>query len=186
MIGHATLEDSLSARRTLEMPDAEVILDTGFFPRAEADAFLAALTTGIAWQTRQIRIYGRTMDMPRLTAWYGDSGRNYTYSGITEIPLPWTSELRTIRERVAVAAGTQFNSVLLNHYRGERDSMSWHSDDETELGRNPVIASVTFGASRKFQFKHRLSPEHRMDVELTHGSLLIMAGPTQHYWKHQL
>jgi len=180
------MSDSGAQVIQLEMPDAEVALYPAFFPEGEADALFEALKTGIAWQQKSITLYGKVMEMPRLTAWYGDPGAAYTYSGITETPLPWTPDLLEIRDRVDSLAGVRFNSVLLNYYRGERDSMSWHSDDEPELGQNPVIASVTFGATRKFQFKHRTRPDLRAAVELTHGSLLLMRGSTQHHWKHQL
>lgn len=186
------MQPPISAKMTtpvplqLAMPDAEVLLYPGFFPTQEADAFFAALQTGIAWERKSIRLYGKEIEMPRLTAWYGDPSATYTYSGLTETPRPWTPALLTIRERVDAAAGVAFNSVLLNYYCGERDSMSWHSDDEPELGRNPVIASISFGAARRFQFKHCTAPALRAAVGLTHGSLLLMRGPTQHHWKHQL
>ncbi len=173
-------------RFVLDMPDADVVSYPALFSSAEADTLFEALATRIEWARKSIRLYGRTVPIPRLTAWYGDAGATYTYSGITETPLPWTSELLDIRSRVESVAAFEFNSVLLNYYRGGRDSMSWHSDDEPELGRNPVIASVSFGAERKFQFKHRSVPEMRAAVDLTHGSLLLMTGPTQHFWKHQL
>jgi alkylated DNA repair dioxygenase AlkB len=170
----------------LGMADADVILFPAFFAVAEADGLFAALTDGIAWKQDTIKLYGRVMDQPRLTAWYGDAGRSYTYSGITMSPQPWTPELLQIRQQVETVAGVVFNSVLLNQYRDERDSVSWHSDDEPELGVNPVIASVSFGAARRFQFKHKADPEKRVAVDLTHGSLLLMRGPTQHFWKHQI
>lgn len=170
----------------LEMPDADVSFYPEFFSAGEADALFEALKMGIAWEQKSIKLYGNVMQMPRLTAWYGDPGAIYTYSGISETPLPWTPDLMQIRDRLDSEVGVQFNSVLLNYYRGGQDSMSWHSDDEPELGQNPVIASVSFGAARKFQFKHRSNPELRAAVELTHGSLLLMRGPTQHHWKHQV
>lgn len=173
-------------RIPLEMQDAEVVLYPDFFATKEADVLFSALSETIAWRQDPIRIYGRVVDQPRLTAWYGNAGRSYTYSGIKMDPLPWTPVLLQIRRRIEAVAGVAFNSVLLNQYRNERDSVSWHSDDEPELGVNPVIASVSFGATRRFQFKHKHDPHLRATVDLTHGSLLVMAGPTQHYWKHQI
>ena len=170
----------------LDMQDADVTLYPCFFDEAEADRLFAALAVSIAWQQKSIKLYGKMIEMPRLTAWHGDEGATYTYSGITETPIPWTGELHELRGRLDCACGVNFNSVLLNYYRGERDSMSWHSDDEPELGRNPVIASVSFGAARRFQFKHKTNPDLRAEVELTHGSLLVMRGSTQHFWKHQV
>lgn len=172
--------------KLLEMPDAEVILYPGFFAASEADALFQALSTNIAWKQETIKLYGKAIDIPRLTAWYGDAGKTYTYSGLTVSPEPWTADLVQIRQRVEAPAEVAFNSVLLNYYRTERDSVSWHSDDEPELGSNPVIASVSFGAARPFQFKHKTDPELRASVELTHGSLLLMRGSTQHCWKHQI
>lgn len=172
--------------QTLTMPDAEVLFDPDCFTLAESNDLLADLTANIAWKQENIEFFGKPVAMPRLTAWYGDEGKSYTYSGLTSHPLPWTPALLTIKSRIETAAETVFNSVLLNLYRDGRDSMGWHSDDEPELGTNPVIASVTFGAARQFQFKHKTNPDLRTAVELTHGSLLIMRGTTQHYWKHQV
>src|SRR5579862_1745520 len=170
----------------LEMPDAEVLWYPGFFTTAEADAAFDTLSSNIAWKQETIKLYGKVIDMPRLTAWYGDAGKTYTYSGLTVTPIPWTEDLERIRRRVDAIAAVTFNSVLLNFYRSERDSVSWHSDDEPELGTNPIIASVSFGAPRIFQFKHKTRPELRAAIELTHGSLLLMRGATQHFWKHQI
>lgn len=171
---------------SLEMPDADVLLYPEFFPSLEADALFADLFTGIAWKQDTIRLYGKTIPQPRLTAWYGEEGKTYTYSGITMTPHPWTASLQQIKQRIEAVAEVSFNSVLLNLYRDGRDSVAWHSDDEPELGLNPVIASVSLGAVRRFQFKHKHDTDLRTGVELTHGSLLLMRGPTQHFWKHQI
>lgn len=170
----------------LSMPDADVRFYPAFFSPEESASLLADLTANIAWKQEQIQMFGKPVAMPRLTAWYGDEGKSYTYSGLTSHPLAWTETLLVIKSRVDAASDTTFNSVLLNLYRDGRDSMGWHSDDEPELGTNPVIASVTFGASRMFQFKHKHNPDLCAAVELTSGSLLIMAGMTQHFWKHQI
>ncbi len=170
----------------LNIPDAEVYWYPAAFSAAEAEAYYDALSTAIAWKQVDIKLYGKVIKTPRLTAWYGDPGMTYTYSGITLEPAIWTEDLLRIRERVELVAGVSFNSVLLNFYRNERDSMGWHSDDEQELGINPIIASVSFGASRMFQFKHKTRPELRAGVELTSGGMLLMQGTTQHFWKHQI
>lgn len=170
----------------LHMPDADVRFYPDFFNPAESAALLADLTQNIAWKQEHIQLFGDPVAMPRLTAWYGDEGKTYTYSGLTSHPIPWTDTLLKIKARVEAPANIVFNSVLLNLYRDGRDSMGWHSDDEPELGTDPVIASVTFGATRTFQFKHKQNPNLRAAVELTSGSLLIMAGTTQHFWKHQI
>jgi alkylated DNA repair dioxygenase AlkB len=170
----------------LTMPDAEVTLYRGFFTPTESDTLFQELSNQINWKQESAVFPGGKVPLPRLTAWYSDEGKSYSYSGITVHPNSWTPTLLAIKERVESAAGVQFNSVLLNFYRNEQDSVGWHSDDEPELGTNPVIASVSFGAERAFQFKHKQDTELRQSVELSHGSLLLMAGPTQHHWKHQI
>ncbi|HUN06562.1 MAG TPA: alpha-ketoglutarate-dependent dioxygenase AlkB [Aggregatilineales bacterium] len=170
----------------LSMPDADMTFYPAFFSTDESAALLTALQQGIAWKQEAIKLYGKEIALPRLTAWYGDPGATYSYSGLTVHPLPWTETLLTFKARIESVAGVTFNSVLLNRYRDGRDSVSWHADDEPELGPNPVIASVTFGAARAFQFKHKTLPETRQSVTLTDGSLLLMAGATQHHWLHQI
>ena len=169
---------------SLEMPDAEVIYHPAFFSPAESEELYRRLTEEIDWRQEQLRMFGREIPFPRLTAWYGDKGKSYRYSGKTYQPQPWTELLRRIKKPVDAAAGVTFNSVLLNWYRDQSDSMSWHSDDEPELGENPVIGSVSFGVPRKFQFKHKTRKAERHSLPLEPGSLLIMAGPTQHHWLH--
>ena len=130
-------------------------------------------------------MYGKKINFPRLTAWYGDQDKSYSFSGVTLSPHPWHELLLTIKSRIEETAATRFNSVLLNLYRDGNDSISWHTDAEPELGLNPVIGSVNFGATRKFQLRHHFTNE-RIDIELIHGSLLIMQGELQHYWQHQV
>lgn len=171
---------------SLDMEDADVALYRGFLQTADADRLFASLTANLDWRQKQIRMFGKWVTMPRLTAWYGDPDANYTYSGLTETPLPWTVELLEIRGHLTLTTGFTFNSVLANLYRDGADSMGWHSDDERELGPKPVIASVSLGACRRFVFRHRTRPERTIALELPHGSLLLMAGNTQRFWKHQL
>lgn len=170
----------------LPMPDADVSIDRNFIPPEESDRLFADLTSNIAWEQKPIQFMGKTVMQPRLTAWYGDEGKSYTYSGLTVHPMPWTPTLLTLKARVEAEAKITFNSVLLNRYRTGQDSVGWHSDDEPELGTNPVIASVSLGATRKFQFKHKTNPDLKLSIELTNGSLLLMRGATQHFWKHQI
>ncbi len=170
----------------LSMPDAEVYLDRACFTPAESDRLLADLTANIAWEHKAIQFMGKQVMQPRLMAWYGDAGKSYSYSGLTVHPLPWIPTLLTMKKRLEALAGVTFNSVLLNQYRDGQDSVGWHSDDEPDLGTNPVIASVSLGATRNFQFKHKHNPDLKRAVELTHGSLLLMRGTTQHFWKHQI
>jgi alkylated DNA repair dioxygenase AlkB len=170
----------------LSMPDAEVLLYRGFFPAPASDRFLEVLRSTIAWQQEHLRLYGRRLPMPRLTAWYGDEGTSYTYSGHTRQPQAWTPLLLAIKLQVEAVAAVVFNSVLLNLYRDGQDSVAWHSDDEPELGQEPVIGSVSFGATRQFQFKHKQHQALRTHIALTHGSLLLMRGATQHHWLHRI
>jgi alkylated DNA repair dioxygenase AlkB len=130
-------------------------------------------------------VWGKTYPQPRLTAWYGDEDARYEYSGLELAPLPWTARLLAIKASVERAAGTRFNSVLLNYYRNERDSMGMHSDDEPELGAEPVIASLSLGETRTLVFRHRLDRSRTpIRIDLGDGSLLLMRGATQRNWKH--
>lgn len=148
-------------------------------------ALLSGLIHETPWRQENICLYGKTYQQPRLIAWYGDAGRSYTYSGTTHHPLPWTRSLLELKGLVEKTCGGQFNSVLLNYYRNENDSMGMHSDDEPELGTNPVIASLSLGERRTLVFKYRRGkPQELLRLPLDSGSLLVMEGPTQHYWKH--
>jgi alkylated DNA repair dioxygenase AlkB len=171
--------------QNLPMPDADVRFYPAFFSPEESAAYFEKLRETIAWEQQEFKIFGKAVLMPRLIAWVGDEGKSYSYSGITHQPLAWTKELLEMKARVETAADTSFNSVLINLYRDEKDSMGWHSDDERELGQNPVIASLSFGGVREFQFKHK-TKDLRQSIELTNGSLLIMAGETQHHWRHRI
>jgi alkylated DNA repair dioxygenase AlkB len=166
--------------------DADIDHLPGFIPSPDRDRLLVDLIGTTAWREDTFKIYGREVPVPRLIAWYGDPGREYGYSKIVMAPVPWTPALLDVKARVESAAGAGFNSVLLNYYRDGRDSVSWHSDDEPELGPAPVIGSVSFGATRKFQLRHRADRGRRYALDLTHGSLLVMRGPTQRCWQHQV
>lgn len=177
-----TSEDEL---RRLPISDAEIYL----LPRLDLPeppgTLLCKLIAQTPWRAEEVTVWGKRHLQPRLSAWYGDPGSRYRYSGLDLEPLPWTVTLQTIRRAVETAAGASFNSVLLNHYRNHRDSMGFHSDDEPELGAEPVIASLSLGETRTFTLKHR----RRKDVEpvrlaLHSGSLLVMRGETQRNWKH--
>ena len=122
---------------------------------------------------------------PRLTAWYGDADARYVYSGLARDPLPWTPRLLAMKASIERATGHRFNSVLLNYYRNERDSMGMHSDDEPELGDEPAIASFSLGQARNLVFKHKFDRARKpVRIELGDGSLLLTRGPTQRNWKH--
>lgn len=140
----------------------------------------------VKWKHDKIRMYGKMIPLPRLTSWYGDSGNNYTYSGIRSEPNPWNKGLAYIKCEVERVASTTFNSVLLNWYRDGEDYLSWHADDEKELGLNPVIASVNFGETRDFLLRRNDDPSKKIVIPLRHGTLLIMRGETQHFWQHSV
>jgi alkylated DNA repair dioxygenase AlkB len=172
--------------QALDLPDGDGVFYPAFFPQTDADRLLRELLDTTAWRQVSIKLYGKPIDIPRLTAWYGDEGTGYTYSGIVNHPLPWTPALLEVKRAVEAPSEVSFNSVLLNRYRTGRDSVAWHSDDEPEFGENPVIVSVSFGGTRTFQFKHKKRKDLKASVELTHGSLVIMRGATQHNWLHQI
>ena len=181
-----TVDTEGRSLRILDLPEAAVVLYPAFFSGLVADRLLRELRDTTAWRRETITLYGKTIDVPRLTAWYGDEGTSYIYSGIRNEPLPWTPVLGEIKRAVEPPARVVFNSVLLNRYRTGQDSVSWHADDEPEFGEQPVIASVSFGGTRTFQFKHKKREESKASVELTHGSLLIMRGGTQANWLHRI
>ncbi len=169
------------------MPDGEVIIYRNFFDELESDQLFDELLDSINWRQDKIKMFGKEVKLPRLTAWYGDQGKSYKYSGINMNPDTWTPTLLSIKEKVEKVVELNFNSVLLNLYRNGKDYVSWHSDDEPELDRNPIIASVSFGETRRFQLKHKSNKDlDTVEVALTHGSLLFMKGATQHFWKHQV
>ena len=142
---------------------------------------MAQLLADTPWRSETVTVYGKQHLQPRLSAAYGAAP--YTYSGLTIHPLPWTPLLLSIKEAVETVSAYKFNSVLLNYYRDGRDSMGMHSDDERALGRNPVVASVSFGAIRTFILRHKASKQTLM-LDLTDGCLLVMAGALQHHWQH--
>lgn len=143
------------------------------------------LTESLEWQQVFVEVFNRRVPQPRLTCWYGDPGKNYSYSGTHLTPSAWTPLLVEIKNSAEKFAGTTFNSVLANLYRDGEDSISWHSDNEPELGQQPVIASVTFGATRRFDMRHRATRE-KVSIPLTSGSVLVMSGESQACWQHQI
>lgn len=166
--------------------DGEVFLHPAFLNREDSDEFFSRLLKGVKWKQEKIRMYGKVVNIPRSTAWYGDTDKEYTYSGIKLKPIDWTNDLLSIKKAVEERTKTVFSSVLLNLYRNGDDSVAWHSDDEEELGMNPTIASVSLGSSRTFRLRHLEDKSLIRTVELTHGSLLIMQGETQHKWEHEI
>lgn len=150
-----------------------------------ADDYFEKLMQNIAWENDQAIILGRQITTKRKVAWYGDQGYEYTYSNVNRYALPWAVELLELRQRVQQLTGEHFNSCLLNLYHTGEEGMAWHSDDETDLKKNGAIASLSFGAERKFAFKHKQSKE-KVELYLEHGSLLVMKDTTQSHWLHRL
>jgi len=169
----------------LPIPDAEILhLGRPALPLSSGD-LLATLIAQTPWRADTITLWGKAYLQPRLTAWYGDPDKRYTYSGLTLQPLPWTPLLLDVKHAVEAAAGATFDSVLLNYYRNESDSMGFHADDEPELGLDPVIASLSLGAARDFVLKHKRRKDIKpVRIPLEDGTLIVMRGRTQANWLH--
>ena len=170
----------------LNLPDAEIIYYPAFFDKKEADAIYNELVNTVPWQQDEITVFGKKHLQPRLTALYGNEGKPYSYSNIKMQPHPWNLLLQKLKTKIENVSDANFTTVLLNYYRDGKDSNGWHADNEKELGTNPVIASLSFGAERMFQLKHNLDKDLKKSIVLQHGSLLLMKGTTQHFWKHQI
>ena len=165
--------------------DGELYWLQQFYAKEKADAYFQKLFGQLDWQQEELFIYGRRLKVPRLMAWYGDDDAHYRYSGVDHLPQTWTEDLLAIKNDVDERCGQSFNSVLANLYRNGQDSMGCHADNEKELGLNPIIASLSFGDSRFLRFRHNKTRQ-KLEVELAHGDLLLMAGDLQHNWRHEL
>lgn len=168
------------------LPDANISYYPSFFSSEEATRYFKIISEETPWQQDTIKIFGKVYDQPRLTRLYGSINKSYSYSGITMNPLPFTKTLLDIKSEIEIVSEEKFNTVLLNLYRSGSDSNGWHSDDEKELGANPFIASVTFGAKRTFHLRHKQDKHLKHKIVLEHGSLLLMGGATQSFWQHQI
>lgn len=151
----------------------------------QSSDMMRRLSQDLEWQQVHVEVFNRRVAQPRLTCWYGDTGKSYSYSGVHLDPLPWTPLLSEIKRITEGTVGSTFNSVLANMYRSGSDSIAWHSDDEPELGPQPVIASVSFGSLRRFDMRHR-STKETVHIDLTSGSILVMSGMSQSHWQHQI
>ena len=171
----------------ISLTDGTLFLTPAFYQVDAAAKLFAQLRDDIAWQQGSIRIYGKSHQEPRLTAWFGDEDARYRYSGRDLTPQAWTPVLADIKQTVETHTGHRFNSVLLNYYRDERDGMGWHSDDEAELGAQPVIASLSLGASRRFKLRHKFAAQRQtLSITLGDGDLIVMAGAMQENWQHSV
>ena len=175
-----------SQRLHIPLGEQSLVLIGDWLPEAQAEQLLAQLEYSVPWRQERIRLYGREVCLPRLQSWIGDPGVRYRYSGLTLEPEPWPGFLDELRNQLQAEAGRRFNSVLCNWYRSGTDSMGWHSDNEPELGPAPVVASVTLGQTRRFQFRRRGESRVYRSLELPHNSLLIMEAGVQEHWQHQV
>lgn len=175
-----------SEKIVFQVPDAEIDYYPNFIDTERASKYFSCLVEEVPWQHDSITVFGKTYPQPRLTALYGNEGKPYAYSNLIMHPHSWTPLLLEIKAEVEAICQVPFTTVLLNYYRDGKDSNGWHADDEKELGVNPVIASISLGASRRFHLQHNSSKAHKLQLTLTSGSLLVMQGTTQHFWKHQV
>ncbi|MEP3836231.1 MAG: alpha-ketoglutarate-dependent dioxygenase AlkB [Algibacter sp.] len=170
----------------LNLKDAEIAYYPEFFNTIEANRYFESLLNEIKWQQDSITIYGKTYLQPRLTSFYANNTNTYKYSNITMQPHPFNGDLLLIKSKIETQLKVKFTSCLANLYRDGKDSNGWHADNEKELGKNPIIASVSFGAERYFNLKHKVDKSLKTKLILQHGSLLVMQGKTQNNWLHQI
>ena len=177
---------NLSETIQLKLPDAEIDYMPAFYNFDESRKLFDAIYNHTNWVEEDIRVYGKVYKQPRLTAFYANNNKAYGYSNITMSPQPFNPTLNAIKSKIEKVTQLTFSSCLLNLYRDGQDSNGWHSDDEKELGENPVIASVSLGAERLFHLKHKKVKTLKHKLILNNGSLLVMKGETQHHWLHQI
>lgn len=171
---------------SLDLPESDILYYPEFLEHEMAREYFEHLKAETPWRQDDIRVFGKIYPQPRLTALYADNGKPYRYSNLTMHPLPFTSLLKEIKVKIEELCSTRFTTCLLNLYRDGNDSNGWHADDEKELGKNPVIASVSLGEPRFFHLRHKSDKRLKHKIELGHGSLLLMKGETQHRWQHQI
>lgn len=179
--------DKIFSDRTVEYfleNDSNLDLKKTNWRSLDKDQLDTVMFKNIKWHHDKIKIYGKEVFLPRYSAWYGDNDKPYTYSGLTLRPKSWNEGLLCIKNKIDKIAGVQFNSVLLNWYRDGEDHISWHTDAEKSLGKNPTIGSVNFGATRKFQLRRINNENEKLEIPLKHGTLLVMEGEIQHFWQH--
>ena len=170
----------------LKLKDATVLYYPNFFNLSEADTYLSKILSNTKWQQDTITVYGKTYQQPRLTALYANNNKSYSYSNIVMHPHNFTNTLLEIKQKVETKTNTHYTTCLLNQYRNGQDSNGWHADNEKELGEDPIIASISFGAERIFHLKHKTGSNLKHKLILQHGSLLLMKEGTQRHWLHQL
>ena len=169
----------------LQADEADMEYQPDFLGHQEALTLYETLENETPWTQEVVHVYGKSHPAPRLSCWVSDPTMSYSYSYTRMEPTPWTPTLLILKERIEKSTGCTFNSVLLNYYRDGQDTTGWHSDDEAELGRNPVIASISLGAPRDFLLRHK-NKDRKHKITLENGSLLMMKGATQHFWQHHV
>ena len=175
-----------SKKISLNLPDSDISYFPNFINLEKADHYFEKLKEAVPWQQDNITLFGKTYPQPRLTALFGNNGKPYSYSNITMQPHKFSKIVLDIKHSIEAITTIEFTSCLLNLYRDGKDSNGWHADDEKELGKNPIIASVTLGQERYFHLKHKNNKSLKHKILLQHGSLLLMKGETQHHWLHQI
>lgn len=170
----------------LNLPDAVFEWYPNFLTKEIADELFQKLLNETPWQHDEITIFGKKILQPRLTCLFGNEGKPYSYSGLTMYPKPWNISIMFLKTEIEKICNQNFTTILANLYRNEKDSNGWHADNEKELGRDPIIASISLGETRKFQIKHNTNKENKCNLDLTHGSLLLMKEGSQIHYKHQL
>lgn len=174
-----------ASKQDFNYPNASISYFPNYLQKETANKYFEIFLKELEWKQWDIKIFGKNIPQPRLTSLYAVNDVPYTYSNLTLFPKKFTAELSELYEKLKMETGEQFTHCLVNLYRNGNDSMGWHSDDEKELGKNPVIASISLGGIRSFHLKHKnLDSKFKLDLE--NGSLLMMEGTTQHFWKHQL
>ncbi len=175
-----------SEKISFDLPNADIVYFPNLFDAEKSNLLFEKLLHEIPWQNDTITVFGKSHAQPRMTALFGNEGKPYSYSNIVMQPHRWNPLLMYIKNEIEEICQKNFTTVLLNLYRDGKDSNGWHADNEKELGRNPMIASVSFGAERSFHLKHNTILDAKQKITLEHGSLLLMKGETQHFWKHQI
>jgi len=170
---------------TTKVQNGEIMYTDLFLDILQADALFEDFISSLPFHQGTIKLFGKTHSIPRLEAFFASEKRIYSYSGVDLQTHDFTKELLVLKEQIEKICGEKFNCVLVNPYRNGQDSNGWHADDELALGKNPIIASLSLGATRRFDLKHNLTKE-KISYDLTSGSLLVMKGAIQHYWKHQI
>lgn len=170
---------------SLTVQNGTLIFDEAFLNQEEANSLFEQFEATLPFQQGEITLFGKAHPIPRLEAFFATENKTYSYSGKTLKTHPFTAELLALKSKIEAISQQKFNCVLVNLYRNGQDSNGWHADDEPELGKNPVIASLSLGATRRFDLRHNLTNE-KMSFNLSNGSLLLMKGEMQHFWKHQI